>query len=577
MKHKFTITFIIFILQLMMFSCQSDELVSLVSGGEGKLVISGVNVDMTTSDGKATVSSRGTFDAPEVSEITFTVTNIETNKSHTQIGLPDELVLQAGKYKLEAVYGENVIGLTPYLYAVKEFTITSGNVTTINDFKIELGCAIVRTDLSEELVSQYDGGCTLTLSESENTDKITFNDKEDVFVPAGKSYIIEISGINFLGEEKVFSYNINDIVIKNRYVLKCNAQLPSFNLPQQSEGNVWSKKIFITPMTEENISNLMGLTSDYIIDNIKYEASSDGKTWFVAESDDEGNMVIKGLEPNTSYTIRSRFGAVISDNTQLVTTEDAKELENGNMEGWTSNKIHSGNGTWDRDLYCDYCTGWNTRNEITTKGGENANSGGIFGTLKGNGYSVSWRWYSSTIPVSVSDMGNVAEISTLAFYNEKVSGIWSRSNVYSKTKDNGTAYAGYLFTGSFNKDNDTYDLGISHNSRPDGISFTYQYSPIEGDQCIAYAKLYDSTKKEIASTEVFNSNQQSEFKTEILPFIYTDKNAKAAYIGVFFQSGTVLDISKMSHFEGGYSASPFGQDKILGSVLKIDDVKLIYD
>ncbi len=78
---------------------------------------------------------------------------------------------------------------------------------------------------------------------------------------------------------------------------------------------------------------------------------------------------------------------------------------------------------------------------------------------------------------------NAVEISTLAFYNKKVSGTWSRDEVYTYTRDNGTAYAGYLFTGTFDKNTDTYTLGIQHESRPTSISFDYKYFPVINDKC----------------------------------------------------------------------------------------------
>lgn len=89
--------------------------------------------------------------------------------------------------------------------------------------------------------------------------------------------------------------------------------------------------------------------------------------------------------------------------------------------------------------------------------------------------------------------------------------------------------------------------------------------------------MYDASHNEIASTEVFNSAAQESYTTKTLVLNYTSLDVKAAYIAVFFQSGTDLDISHMNHVEGGYSASPFNQDRIVGSVLKVDNVTLNYE
>ena len=100
---------------------------------------------------------------------------------------------------------------------------------------------------------------------------------------------------------------------------------------------------------------------------------------------------------------------------------------------------------------------------------------------------------------------------------------------------------------------------------------------MEGDQCIAYAKVYDVNRQEIASTIDFRSDAKDTYTSQTLEFIYSNLACEAEYIGVFFQSGTDTDISKMVHIHGDYNLSPYNQDKIVGSVLKIDNVKLNYD
>ena len=96
-----------------------------------------------------------------------------------------------------------------------------------------------------------------------------------------------------------------------------------------------------------------------------------------------------------------------------------------------------------------------------------------------------------------------AEISTLAFYNQKLNGGYDRDNIHNLVKEDGRAYWGYLLLGTYNLSTDSYTLGVEHKARPVSISFDYKYAPVTGDQCIAYAKLYDETGQEIASTENF--------------------------------------------------------------------------
>lgn len=562
------------LLVVISFGSCSEEVLFRPAEGEGLLVINGVSVDASVSDGKAVTRAAGTFVAPDASELTYTLRNEDNGKELVQKGLTDKLTLDVGHYSLSATYGAEVIGKEPYLSGAVEFDIVKGETTVVDKLDVTLKCAVIRPAISQQLLAHYQDGYRLTVSDgSAVADAVN---GEDLFVPAGKDYTLDFSGVNMAGENNSFSFPVNDAAERTRYVINCNPDLPGFTLPEQVEGNAWSRRIYITPLTADNILTHKETMTDKILSGVKYEASADGSVWMEAVQED-GHWVIKGLQPSTAYTLRARYGGVTSTNIQQLVTEASVQLENAEMENWTSTKLYSGNGTWSRDMYCEYCTSWNTRNERTTLGAEGANSGGIFGTLRGNGYGVYWRWYSGTIATTDAVSGNAAEISTLAFYNKPVSGIWGRDDVYNYTRDNGTAYAGYLFTGSFDKNSDTYTLGIPHGARPSSVSFDYKYSPIQSDKCIAYAKVYDSSRNEIASTEVFNSAAQDAYTTVTLMLNYSSLDVKAAYIAVFFQSGTDLDISHMSHVQGGYSASPFNEDRIVGSVLKVDNVTLNYE
>lgn len=560
---------------LLLAACTNELQVSDYGQGEGRLVLSGIQVETVVGD----VITRASLDAeilPEASDFTIEIIDNEGVLVKTLEPGTLQCTLAAGTYTLKAIYGDAaVMSATPAFYGESNVTITEGEITTTS-ITASLKQAVIHPRISEELIVHLEE-YSLTIRQPEGLAVEMSNDK-DFFVPAGETYTLTLSGINQLGESFSHNWQYESLALRTRYTVECNPDLPSFTMPEQSEGNVWSKFIYITPMTVDNMTSHLEM-ADKVLGNIVYEASSDGTTWIPSEKTEDGKIVIKGLEASTTYTLRSRFGSVYSVNTFEVTTESAQQVENGDMESWSSTKLHSGNGSWDKDLYCDYCSNWTTRNERTTLGAENANSGGFFGSLRGAGYGVSWRWCSGTISTDDKTKGSkAAEISTIAFYNEGVSGVWKRENVYNYTKDNGTAYTGYLFTGTFDKNSDSYTLGIEHKSRPVSISFDYKYSPMPAsDQCIAYAKVYDSEHEEIASTPIFNSIEQIDYKTEILTFTYTQSTKKASYIGIFFQSGTNIDIANMKQVEGSYIASPFNQDRVVGSVLKIDNVTLNYD
>lgn len=502
-------------------SCQEDVLQPSYKG-KGRLVLKDVDISAEAS-AETVTRATSTFTAPTASELTYKVTDTQTGEVvYNQTGEFTSLVLDEGFYRLEASYGTENMGTAPYLYAAtEEFRITTATETA-KSLSVKLSCAIVHPAIADNLLEHYD---TYKIEISDGTSIREIPNNADFFVPAGKDYTLTLSGTNTLNEAKSNSWELKDVLVANRYTLNCNPDLPSFTLPEQMEGDVWSTFIYITPMTAANMSSKPEMT-EKVLANIVYEASADGINWIQAINDN-GKTVIKGLVANNQYTIRSRFGSIICTNSQQVTMESAEQLE----------------GT-------------------------------------GVGYGVWWRWCSGTVPTADSSKdANAVEISTLAFYNKKVSGTWSRDEVYTYTRDNGTAYAGYLFTGTFDKNTDTYTLGIQHESRPTSISFDYKYSPVINDKCLAYAKVYNADKKEIASTIEFNSSGQEEYTTQTLKFEYNKEHmqSKAKYITVFFQSGYDTTISNMHRENGGYGSSPFGEDRIVGSVLKIDNVVLNYD
>ena len=559
---------------LLMVGCQEEELVPDYGEGTGTLIISGLEVETVVGDIQTRASSVEDEDIPGNEEFTITLVDKENSIPLPDVNAEGKYDLPAGSYTITAYYGANKMSNEPYFFETKDLVIETGKTRTVT-LRPSLQTAVLRPHLDETLVNQYENYKLEIKNGSEETAELT-NDK-DFYLPVGDSYTLTLSGTNKLGNpvSHTWEYQADQFVKAVRYTVNCNPDIPSFTLPAQAATNAWSKFIYVTPMTEENISYVPeNMTRAEVLADIVYEASADGQTWTPATTDGD-KVVITGLEPSKAYTIRARYGGVEGANPAKLTTESAQEVPNGGMEDWTQTQLYQGNGTFSASMYCDYCTGWATRNERTTAGAEDASMG--FLGAKGN-YGVTWRWCSGTQSSTDKMEGeSAAEISTLAFYNQRVSGRYDRDEVLSEVKRNGSAFVGYLLLGSYNASSDTYDLGIDHPDRPVSISFDYKYMPITGDQAIMYAKLYDENKNEIATTEEFKSGAQNDYINKSLQFNYTNTDVKAAYIGVFFQSGTDTDINKMKQVEGSYDASPYNQDRVVGSVLKIDNVVLNYD
>ena len=549
--------------------------------GKDVMVLSGIQVETVVGD----VITRASLDAeilPEASD--FTIEIIDSEGALVKTLEPGNLqcILSAGTYTLKATYGDAaVMSATPAFYGESNVTITEGEITTTS-ITASLKQAVIHPRISEKLIVHLEE-YSLTICQPEGLAVEMSNDK-DFFVPAGETYTLTLSGINQLGESFSHNWQYESLALRTRYTVECNPDLPSFTMPEQSEGNVWSKFIYITPMTVDNMTSHQEM-ADKVLGNIVYEASFDGTTWIPSEKTEDGKIVIKGLEASTTYTLRSRFGSVYSDNTFEVTTESAQQVENGDMESW-SNQKYTTYGLMNIYLYYVGTSSteksWGTRNSLTMNGVEEGTSSGT------NNQITAYRWNSCTIPTTDAVAGNAAEIRTMALATIPIKGtevgtgiFWSNNNVENVVKNNHRIYYGYLYTGesdvtSFNETPSEY--GIPQSDRPLSISFNYKYSPYNDDNCLIYAKLYDANKNEIASTEVFKSNEyQDSYKIVTLNFQYSNFNTKVASIFVMFQSGEKETWDYVTYISGDYKANPWSLDTFVGSVLKIDNVTLNYD
>jgi hypothetical protein len=568
--YKYVISGLLTCISLLLLAGCQEETVNGMSASEGRLVIAGLKVDVGVED----VATRSELtNAPSLSDLTIKLT--DKNDGNNVIEIPastQDTVVPVGSYTLSASYGENVCGTTPYFYGSTDVEIQSLGSTTAT-LSASLQSAIVHPIISESLQQQFKSFTLHVKCENADHATIAVANAADYFVPSGKSYTLSLAGTNQIGESKdIDVYTLNSATAATRYNITCDPTLPSFTMPTQAETNAWSTFINITPMTTSDISSLAGLTADKIISNAVYEASANGTDWTTSTKDASGNYKISGLKAGTTYTLRSRFGGVVSSNTVTFTTENGTELENGDMETYSTTNLHNTyyRGTNDGEpvnLY-EY-TGWITRNQTTTDGASSTSQ------TNGN-VCVYYRWHSGTVPTSSSKDGSkAAELTTQALYTENVGSLtWSsgRTNLKKAIISKHNVYAAILSLSSSSS-------GISHDSRPTKLSFDYKYTSVDGDEAGITAIVYDSSGNALAEIDSKNLNKgESGWITQEVDFVYTNTNTKAASIYISFQSGTDSpNVSNLNYTNGGYDATPYSEDRLIGSVLTIDNVKLIYE
>lgn len=556
-----------------MMGCESDELYP-DGDGVGTLVISGIEVETVVGDIQ-TKASMEESDIPVAADFTIVAINTETQRETTlEIGINE---LEAGSYIVRATYGEEKgMSYTPYFSGEKEVTLTNGETRPVS-LRPSLQNAILRPKLDETLINQYNN-YALNIQKDDD-ESITLTNDKDFYLPVGTegTYTLTLFGENKLGimVSHDWTYQGSQFVAKTRYIVNCNPDLPSFTLPAQAETNAWSKFIYVTPMTEEDFSYIPdGMTTEEILANVVYEASTDGQTWIPAITDGE-KIVIKDLQASTSYTVRATYGGVNSDNTATLVTESAQQIRDGNMDTWEDD-VKVANAYGGQSFY-NYFVGsqddhiWETNNEEGLNGAT---------THATNNIGTYWRWCAGTQNTTdVSTLLNgvdsqyAAEISTLGFYTEKITG-W-----YAGTIDSDEIIPDWLGY----KNQNRICLGLLYvdktqlSSRPSNISFDYKYEPVTGDAAPVEMALYDADFNELWCASM-DLNTQLEYVTKkvIIDHSVLDLK-KVALVTIRFQSGTNTDYRLMHVVEGDYNNSPRVKDRVVGSVLKIDNVVLNYD
>lgn len=576
-------------LLLLLSACMQEDLQSVPNEGEGVL-----KLGLSARAELSSVLTKATIDCPvaenEIPTQEDFIIKVMDSQGIVQYegSFKASIVLPIGIYTVEAYYNGTGLETLPattksvpnyFKGSATNVEIKSNNESTAT-IEAKWGYSIIAPIIADETLLNHLTSWQVDVKVDGITSTLTREGSliSPLYVLAGENVEVYFNGINDENTEvSTVLATYSSIEAAKKYNISCS--LISISLPEQAATNAWSKFIYVTPMTTDNI-NASDSQKEDILQNITYEAVDGSGIVYPAEYLN-GKYVIRngstGLTPSTLYTIRARYHQIYAPETYTLTTENAQVLAEGSLENWSKTELNGGNDSWSRPAYCHYVAGWSTRNERTTKGVEEATAWG-----SGVGYSVYWRWCSGTISTTDKTTGSyAAEISTLAFYNEKVSGAWKRESVYNYTKENGTAYAGYLFTGTFNKDNDSYTLGISHAARPVSISFDFKYLPRPTtDQCFFYVKVWDESGNEIAEIEpIYGGTTNDSYVSFQWPLTYVTMGyiKRASKIGIFFQSGTNLDISQMKQVEGDYTASPWGEDRVVGSVLKVDNVVLHYD
>jgi hypothetical protein len=114
--------------------------------------------------------------------------------------------------------------------------------------------------------------------------------------------------------------------------------------------------------------------------------------------------------------------------------------------------------------------------------------------------------------------------------------------------------------------------GHAFASRPASVRFWYRYSTLNADTFAVYVKVLDASGNTIAYSEKLDGEIATNWTQCEIPVLYSKTDVKAATLYICFKSSTTGEttMNKSEEIAGTL------KNAHMGSVLRIDDVELIY-
>lgn len=338
---------------------------------------------------------------------------------------------------------------------------------------------------------------------------------------------------------------------------------------KNGDADVWATKAYLQVTASAKSRASRTISSSTV--EIQYKEGEDWKAWPHQSYDAEtGLFLLTGLGEGASetegvpYTLRAvykRGGEATSSSEELsITTEPKAQVGNAGFEEWHSERfkytitwVGTGNREWYLPWNDDNPDIWWAVNSKKTMLSECTVANLDFKVFP----TVSW---SSSNKANGEKSIQVATVAT---------GAWAVP-----TGGAVTAHAGEIWIGTANDNGDHASEGHSFVSRPTSLSFWYQYSPVKSETFYMKIELKAEDGAVLASNEIANGASETAGKTITLPFEYS-VNKKVSSIYMVFKSSTAD--SPEYNTKVGMDIAGKNQTSHIGSVLRIDDIKLNYE
>lgn len=413
------------------------------------------------------------------------------------------------------------------------------------------------TMTDEEKIALSDAGITLPLIGS-NEPKITFSQAFNARLLSKNDGVVN-------NTITINSVQANDRENKDEAPLTYTIAVhkPEFTV-NVLEGNIWSKTF-----TAEEISVSEGKGNlETIKKNLVYQYQEADGIWQDFGNQDARQQVFAEHPQNRNYKVRALYRNVLASNEVDVELESQDQLQNSGMEDWYI-ETKKKSGTWpfeDKTYYTfhPYTTGaansswWDTNND----------------KAQGGTYALG-IWYEGCFAscVSYTEDAHSGSKAALMYLSGCGDGKANTSGTYV-----GGAMVGSLFIGSYNGGIvQGHDFGV----RPTALTFWYKYKPYNSDAFKVVISLKNGEKEIATGTyePTAYSSEDIEYQQASVNFNYSVENEKATTICVQFLASNKTDLSKNDFNMGTTITYPvIGNWTVhMGSILKIDDISLVYD
>lgn len=343
---------------------------------------------------------------------------------------------------------------------------------------------------------------------------------------------------------------------------------------KNGDADVWATKAYLQVTASAKSRASRTISSSTV--EIQYKEGEEWKAWPHQSYDAEtGLFLLTGLGEGASetegvpYTLRAAYkrGGVASSLSEelSITTEPKAQVGNAGFEEWHTETFNFKAGliTKKREWYLPWNDGegdiwWAVNSKKTMP--SSCSSMEI-----GNVYD--YRVFPTVSWSSTYKSGNEGKSIQLAT-------VGVGSDAFPTGSIVNTKIAGEIWIGTANDNGDHASEGHSFVSRPSSLSFWYQYSPINSEKFYMKVDLKAGDGTVLASNEITEGVAETSGTTITLPFTYSVNNRKVSSIYMVFKSSTAnppeCDNATME-------MAGKEQSSRMGSVLRIDDIKLNYE